>query len=91
LIALAAVLRGRRQRGRVALRLGLASLAAAGLSIADYGIVGLAQRNLLLVPLFYLLPLLGMAAAITVLAGYSPTAILARRRRMQAPPDGSPA
>jgi lipopolysaccharide export system permease protein len=92
LIALAAVLRGRRQRGNVALRLGLASLAAAGLSIADYGIVGLAQRNPLLVSLFYLLPLLGMAAAIAVLAGYSPSAILARRRRrMQAPPDGSPA
>jgi lipopolysaccharide export system permease protein len=91
LIALAAVLRGRRQRGNVALRLGLASLAAASLSIADYGIVGLTQRNPLLVPLFYLLPLLGMAAAIAVLAGYSPAAILARRRRMQAPPDGTPA
>jgi lipopolysaccharide export system permease protein len=91
LIALAAVLRGRRQRGNVALRLGLASLAAAGLLIADYGIVGLAQRNPMLVPLFYLLPLLGIAAAIAVLAGYSPAAILARRRRMQAPPDGSPA
>ena len=91
LIALAAVLRGRRQRGTVALRLGLASLAAAGLSIADYGVLGLAQRNPPLVSLFYLLPLLGIAAAIAVLAGYSPTAILARRRRMQAPPDGTPA
>ncbi len=91
LIALAAVLRGRRQRGNVALRLGLASLAAAGLRIADYGVMGMAQRNPLLVSLFYLLPLLGAAAAIAVLAGYSPTAILARRRRMQAPPDGTPA
>jgi lipopolysaccharide export system permease protein len=91
LIALAAVLRGRRQRGNVALRLGLASLAAAGLRIADYGVMGLAQRNPLMVSLFYLLPLLGMAGAIAVLAGYSPTAILARRRRMQAPPDGTPA
>jgi lipopolysaccharide export system permease protein len=91
LIALAAVLRGRRQRGNVALRLGLASLAAAGLSIADYGVMGMAQRNSFLVSLFYLLPLLGVAAAIAVLAGYSPAAILARRRRMQAPLDGSPA
>jgi lipopolysaccharide export system permease protein len=91
LIALAAVLRGRRQRGNVALRLGLASLAAAGLRIADYGVMGLAQRNPLMVSLFYLLPLLGIGGAIAVLAGYSPSAILARRRRMQAPPDGTPA
>jgi len=91
LIALAAVLRGRRQRGNVALRLGLASLAAASLLIADYGVMGLAQRNPLLVPLFYILPLLGAAAAIAVLAGYSPSAILARRRRMRAPLDGTPA
>jgi lipopolysaccharide export system permease protein len=91
LIALAAVLRGRRQRGNVALRLGLASLAAAGLRIADYGVMGLAQRNPLLVSLFYLLPLLGAAAAIAVLAGYSPAAIMARRRLQQAPPDGAAA
>jgi lipopolysaccharide export system permease protein len=91
LIALAAVLRGRRQRGNVALRLGLASLAAAGLRIADYGVMGLAQRNPLLVSLFYLLPLIGAAAAIAVLAGYSPAAILARRRRLQTPPHGTPA
>ena len=33
----------------------------------------------------------GVSGAIAVLAGYSPSAILARRRRMQAPPDGTPA
>ena len=45
LIALAAVMRGRQQRGSVALRLSIASLAAIGLRIAAYGIMGMAQRN----------------------------------------------
>lgn len=80
LIALAAVMRGRRQRGKVALRLGMASLAAAGLRIAGYGAMGLAQNNPPLVVLFYLLPLLGAAGAIAVLAGYSPASLLARWR-----------
>lgn len=80
LIALAAVLRGRRQRGSVALRLTVASLVAAGLRIAGYGVLGLAQRDPPLVVLFYLLPALGAAGAIIVLAGYSPRAILARMR-----------
>ena len=85
LIALAAVMRGRRQRGSVALRLGMASLAAAGLRIAGYGVMGVAQHNPLLVSLFYLLPLAGTLGAIAVLMGYGPTAILARRRvQMQA-------
>jgi lipopolysaccharide export system permease protein len=83
LIALAAVIRGRRQRGKVALRLGMASLAAAGLRIAGYGAMGLAQNNPPLVILFYLLPLSGAAGAIAVLAGYSPTSLLARWRRPQ--------
>jgi len=81
LIALAAVVRGRRQRGSVALRLTLASLAAAGLRIAGYGITGLAQREAILSVLFYLIPLLGAAGAVAVLMGYSPAAILARRRQ----------
>lgn len=84
LIALAAVVRGRRQRGSVALRLTMASLAAAGLRIAGYGIPGLAQRHPALVVLLYLLPLLGAAAAVAVLAGYSPSSIWARRQ-IQAP------
>jgi lipopolysaccharide export system permease protein len=85
LIALAAVTRGRRQRGSVALRLTGASFAASGLRIAGYGIMGMAQRNPPLVALFYLLPALGAAGAIAVLAGYSPRALLARRKisRMQ--------
>ena len=80
LIAMAAVTRGRRQRGSVAMRLTIASLAAMGLRIAGYGIVGLAQRNPPLVALFYLLPALGAAAAIALLAGYSPASLLARLR-----------
>jgi lipopolysaccharide export system permease protein len=80
LIAMAAVLRGRRQRGSVAMRLTIASLTAAGLRIAGYGITGLAQRNPPLVAIFYLLPAFGAAAAIALLAGYTPAALLARLR-----------
>jgi lipopolysaccharide export system permease protein len=80
LIALAAVMRGRQQRGSVALRLTIASLAAIGLRIAGYGIMGMAQRNPPLVAGFYLLPALGAAGAIAVLAGYTPTALMARWR-----------
>jgi len=80
LIALAAVVRGRRQRGSIAFRLTMASLAAIGLRIGGYGIMGLAQRHPMMVSVFYLLPLLGIAGAITVLMGYSPTSILARRQ-----------
>jgi lipopolysaccharide export system permease protein len=80
LIALAAVMRGRQQRGSVALRLSIASLAAIGLRIAGYGIMGMAQRNPPLVAGFYLLPALGAAGAIAVLAGYTPAALMARWR-----------
>jgi lipopolysaccharide export system permease protein len=80
LIAMAAVMRGRRQRGSVALRLTMASLAAAGLRIAGYGVMGAAQHNQALVIGFYLLPLLGALGAIAVLAGYSPSSIRERFR-----------
>jgi lipopolysaccharide export system permease protein len=80
LIALAAVLRGRRQRGSVAMRLTIASLAATGLRIAGYGVTGIAQRHPPLIVIFYLLPAIGAVGAIIVLAGYSPRAILARMR-----------
>jgi lipopolysaccharide export system permease protein len=78
LIALAAVMRGRRQRGSVALRLGLAILAAVGLRVIGYGVVGLAQRHPPLVAALYLLPLLGTAGAILTLAGYTPHALAQR-------------
>ncbi|HYS46237.1 MAG TPA: LptF/LptG family permease [Rhizomicrobium sp.] len=82
-IALAAVMRGRRQRGSIALRLTIASLAAAGLRIAGYGITGLAQRNPALISAFYLIPMLGAAGAIAVLAGY-PAFLIARWRTQAA-------
>jgi len=80
LIALAAVVRVRRQRGPLALRLTMASLCAIGLRIAGYGVAGAAQNQPLLLPLFYAIPLGGAGLAALVLAGYSPSAILARRR-----------
>lgn len=80
LIALAAVVRGRRQRGSVAMRLGAAILAAIGLRVIGYGIVGLAQRHPPLVAVFYLVPLLGLAGAILTLAGYTPHALTQRFR-----------
>jgi lipopolysaccharide export system permease protein len=83
LIALAAVMRGRRQRGSVAMRLTIASLAAGGLRIAGYGIMGLAQRNPPLVAAFYLLPLLGAAGAVAVLTGH-PASLMARWRMQTA-------
>jgi hypothetical protein len=73
-------MRGRQQRGSVAMRMTMASLAAVGLRIAGYGVMGLAQRNPPLVVGFYLLPALGAAAAIAVLAGYSPASLMARLR-----------
>ncbi|HEX4176951.1 MAG TPA: LptF/LptG family permease, partial [Rhizomicrobium sp.] len=78
LIALAAVVRGRRQRGSVAMRLGLAIVAAVGLRVIGYSIVGLAQRHQPLVAAFYLVPLLGVGAAILTLAGYTPQALAHR-------------
>lgn len=80
MIALAAITRGRRQRGALAMRLTGASLAAAALRIAGYGVAGPASSHPELNALFYLIPLLGMAGALLVLMGYSPRAILARRR-----------
>jgi lipopolysaccharide export system permease protein len=84
LIALAAVLRGRRQRGSVALRLTLASFSAGALRIAGYGVMGLAQRHPALVIVFYLIPLLGAGAALAVLTNHTPSQYLARRRLAQA-------
>jgi lipopolysaccharide export system permease protein len=85
MIALAAVLRGRRQRGPLAMRLVMASLAAAAVRIAGYGVTGPASSHPALVVLFYVIPLLGAGLALVVLMGYSPRAILARRRAMEMP------
>jgi lipopolysaccharide export system permease protein len=83
MIALAAVLRGRRQRGALALRLTMASLAAAAVRIAGYGVAGPASNHPVLDLLFYVIPLLGMLLAWLVLMGFSPVALLERRRRLK--------
>jgi lipopolysaccharide export system permease protein len=86
LIALMAVVQGRRTRGANALRLTMASLAAATLRIAGYGVQGMAIRKPYLVSLFYIIPLLGSAAALAGLAGFDPLAWF--RRMMPTSPAG---
>jgi lipopolysaccharide export system permease protein len=70
LIAFAAVTLGRRGRGAYALRLATASMLAAGLRIAGYGVQGLAVRSPVFCSLFYLIPLLAGAVALAEIAGY---------------------
>jgi lipopolysaccharide export system permease protein len=84
MIALAAVLRGRRARGANALRLAFAALAAAVVRIAGYGVQGLAVSAPSLMFLFYLIPLLGAAIALAVLAGFAPSAWFRRRAPAEA-------
>ena len=84
MIALAAILRGRRQRGALAMRLTGASLAAAGLRIAGYGVAGPAATHPSLFVLFYLIPLIGAGLAWLVLMGWSPAALIARRTTAEA-------
>ncbi|MGZ5923536.1 MAG: LPS export ABC transporter permease LptF [Rhizomicrobium sp.] len=84
MIALAAVLRGRRARGANALRLAIAALAAAIVRIAGYGVQGLAVGSPSLVFLFYLIPLLGAAIALAALAGVHPLAWLRRAKALEA-------
>jgi lipopolysaccharide export system permease protein len=81
MIALAAILKIRRQRGALAMRLTMAALAAAVVRIAGYGVAGPASSYPALISLFYIIPLLGAGLALASLMGYSPSAILARRRR----------
>jgi lipopolysaccharide export system permease protein len=84
MIALAAILRGRRARGANALRLAIAALAAAIVRIAGYGVQGLAVGSPSLVFLFYLIPLLGAAIALAALAGVHPLAWLRRAKAVEA-------
>lgn len=84
MIALAAVLRGRRARGANALRLAMAALAAAIVRIAGYGVQGLAVSTPSLLFLFYVIPLLGAAIALVVLSGTNPFARIARSEPAEA-------
>jgi lipopolysaccharide export system permease protein len=83
MIGLAAVLWGRRQRGAHAMRLSMDCLAAAAVRIAGFGVAGPASGHPALDALFYVIPLLGMTLAWMVLMGFSPRAILERRRRVK--------
>ena len=85
MICLAAILRGRRQRGALAMRLTGASLAAAAVRIAGYGVAGPASSHPSLDILLYVIPLAGAGIALGVLMGYSPRAVLARWRIASAP------
>jgi lipopolysaccharide export system permease protein len=84
MIALAAVLRGRRARGANALRITLAAVAAALVRIAGYGVQGLAVRDPAFGILFYLIPLAGAAIALAVLAGFDPLSWLRRPKQVEA-------
>ncbi len=79
LIALAAVLRGRRARGANAMRLTAAIAAAVAIRIAGYGVQGLAIRDPSLGILFYLIPLIGAALAFMNLIGIDPLAWFRRK------------
>jgi lipopolysaccharide export system permease protein len=87
MIALAAVTRGRRGRGAYALRLTMASVAAAGLRLLGYLAQGAAARNNALCILLYLIPLAGMGAAMLDVSGLSVSALINRIR----PPRPEPA
>jgi lipopolysaccharide export system permease protein len=85
LIALAAVTSGRRARGANALRMSIASFAAAGLRIAGYGVQGVAASHPALCLLFYLVPLAGALAGGAVLAGLEPENLVAAKAAEAAP------
>jgi lipopolysaccharide export system permease protein len=69
LIAFAAVAKSRRGRGAYALRLTLASFAAAALRIVGYSVQGMAVRQPLLCVLFYIIPLGGGLVALADIMG----------------------
>ena len=85
MIALAVILRGRRQRGVMAMRMTVASLAALALGIGGYGLAGPAASHPAFDALFYIVPLLGAGLALLVLMGFSPRAIWSRRRTVEMP------
>jgi lipopolysaccharide export system permease protein len=78
LIAMAAILRGKRARGANAIRISVAVAAFIAVRLAGYGVAGLAVNTPSLAFLFYLIPFLGMAAAFAALAGVEPLAWLRR-------------
>ncbi|HEY6579076.1 MAG TPA: LptF/LptG family permease, partial [Rhizomicrobium sp.] len=77
LIAFAAVTLGRRGRGAYALRLALASLGAAAIRIAGYGVQGIAVRQPVFCALFYLIPLAAAGAALADIGGFDIARLIA--------------
>lgn len=88
LIALAAIVRGRRTRGAYALRLTAASLAAGALRIMGYGARGIGARNPEFDVLLYLVPLLGAALAVLYISGTKSQWLMAHTHAHQ--PEGAP-
>lgn len=86
LIAFAAVSKSRRGRGAYALRLTLASIAAAALRIIGYSAQGIAVRQPILCVLFYIIPLGGALAALADIMGTAPFRLLERLRHRSLEP-----
>lgn len=86
LIALAAIVRGRRARGAYALRLTVASLAAGALRIMGYGARGVGARSPEFDALLYLIPLLGAALAILYISGLGSQRLTAHAEATQPEP-----
>jgi lipopolysaccharide export system permease protein len=72
LIALAAILRGKRARGANALRITFAVIGGIAVRIAGYGVQGLAVRDPAMNALFYVIPLIGCSFALANLMGVEP-------------------
>jgi lipopolysaccharide export system permease protein len=86
MVALAAILRGRRARGANALRITTAIGVAVLIRIAGYGVQGMAIRNPAYCVLYYLIPLLGGGLALANLAGVDPRAWFRRAVPAEAMP-----
>lgn len=86
LIALAAILRGKRARGANAMRLTVAIAAAVAIRIAGYGVQGIAVRDPSLCILFYLIPLLGVLFGLMNLNGVDPLAYFRKAAPAEAMP-----
>jgi lipopolysaccharide export system permease protein len=86
LIALAAASKGQMGRTSYALRLFMATLAAATLRLLGYGVQALAARRPEMIPLLYLLPLAGAALATASLLGITFLPSGTRPQSAESPP-----
>jgi lipopolysaccharide export system permease protein len=86
LIAFAAVALGRRARGAYTLRLGIASIVAAALRIAGYGVQGIAAREPVFCALFYIIPVAAAAVMLAEIAGFDLMRLFGRAQMHAAEP-----